>query len=165
MSAFDAVFHVPAVEVIDVVEQFAGAVGIRRLVLVGVDEVEHGAGTVEDVALHGAGVVELEILRQVAGDEFAAAHDVARVGFGDAGGDAQERRFARAVASDQPDAVALVDGEGGFVEDRVHAVADFEFVDAQDGVARCGVCHGKGESACKPTNCRRFLLCNAERSA
>ena len=87
----DAVFHVPAVEVINVVEEFAGTVGVRRLVFVGVDEVEHGARAVEDVALHGAGVVELEILRQVAGDEFAAADDVARVGFGDPGGDAQER--------------------------------------------------------------------------
>ena len=62
-------------------------------VLVGVDEVEHGARAVEDVALDGAGVVELEILRQVASDEFAPAHDLARVGLGHAGGDAQERRF------------------------------------------------------------------------
>ena len=129
----DAVLDLPAVEVVDVVEQFAGAVGIRRLVLVLGDEVQDGLRAGEDVGLDGAVVVELEVLRQVAGDEFAAADDLPRVGRDLPGGDAQEGALARAVAADEADAVALVDGERGLVEDRLHAVARFEVGDAEDG--------------------------------
>ena len=130
----DAVAHVPTVEVVDVVEQFVGAGVVGGTGLVFGDEVEHLLRASEDVFFHGAGVVELEILRQVAGDEFAAADDLPGIRLGDPGGDAQEGRFAGAVASDEADAVALVDGEGGVVEDRLHAVARGEVVGAEDGV-------------------------------
>ncbi len=138
----DAVAHVPAVEVVDVVEEFVGAGVVGGPGLVFGDEVEHLLRAHEDVVLHGAGVVELEVLRQVAGDEFAAADDLPGVRLGDPGDDAQEGGFARAVASDEADAVALVDGEGGVVEDGLHAVAGGEVVGAEDGVGD-GRCAGQ----------------------
>ena len=146
----DTVFDLPAVEVVDVVEQFAGAVGVRRLVLVLGDEVQDGLRAGEDVLFDGLVVVQLEILRQVARDEFAASDDLARVGRDDPGGDAQERALARAVAADQADAVALVDGERGLVEDRLHAVARFEVGDAEDGGRHAEKAEG-GRRKAEPT--------------
>ena len=74
----DAVPDIPAVEVVDVREQFVGAGVVGGAGLVFGDEVEHLLRAGQDVLVDGAGVVELEILRQIAGDEFAAADDLAR---------------------------------------------------------------------------------------
>ena len=49
-------------------------------------------------------------------------------------GDAQESRFAAAIAPDEPDAFAFVDRDGGAVEHGVRTVADGEFGGAGDGV-------------------------------
>ena len=62
----------------------------------------------------------------------AAAHELAGVGFEVARGDAQEGRFARAVAPDEADAFALLDGDRSAVEDGLGAVADDEFGGAGD---------------------------------
>ena len=75
------------------------------------------------------------------------ADDLSGVRFRDAGGDAQEGRFARAVAADEPDAVALVDGQAGVIEDRLHAVVDLQIDGAQDCVVRIAG-HGNKRLCC-----------------
>ena len=49
------------------------------------------------------------------------------------GEDAEERRLATAIAAHQPDAVALVNGERGGVEDDARVVAHGDFGGGEDG--------------------------------
>ena len=72
------------------------------------DQIEHVLRAVADVFVHILRRIEHEILRQIADDEFASPGDVAAVRRLQPGEDAQERRFAAAVAPDQPDAVAFL---------------------------------------------------------
>ena len=52
-----------------------------------------------------------------------------------AGDQAEQGRFARAVATDQRDAMALGNGDGGVVEDHTPAEAESQFIDVQHAEA------------------------------
>ncbi len=88
-------------------EQGAGAVGVVRIVEAGLDIVEHSGmggqvGLLLEIAQAGAGLQEAGAV--ILGER--------------AGGDAQQRGLARAVAAAEADALAGADGELGAVEQR-----------------------------------------------
>ena len=75
------------------------------------------------------------ILRDRA-DAHAAGHvDVAAVGLDHALDQAQQRRFARAIAADQADLPAVGNGRRGAIEQDALAVAEGKVVDVQHGAA------------------------------
>src|ERR1035441_9371907 len=75
------------------------------------DEVEDVLRAVADVFMNAFRRIEHEILRQIAGDQFALPGNFATVRRLQAGEDFQERRFAAAVAPDESDAVALLNAK------------------------------------------------------
>ena len=82
------------------------------------DEVEDVLRAVADVFMNVFRRIEHEILRQIAGDQFALPGNLAAVRRLQAGEDFQERRLAAAVAPDQSDAVALLNAERRIVKHR-----------------------------------------------
>ncbi len=117
-QGLDAVLEVPAVRVIDPRQQFRSRA--RRL-----------AGAASYSAIHSRMrrapsrifactvrfAVQVEYLRQVAGHQIAPPDDLAGVRLHRAGDDLEEGGFSRAIAAQQADALALVDDEGGLIED------------------------------------------------
>ncbi len=123
----------PAFQRGDAMLQFLVAFRVVRQRFKFRDQIEHVLRAVADVFEHILRRIEHEILRQVADDQFAPPGDIAAVGRLQPGEDAKERRLAAAVAPDQPDAVALVDGERRGVEHRAVAVAHGDFSGGEDG--------------------------------
>ena len=70
------------------------------------------------------GVIQHEILRQVADHQAAPPVNLADVRVLEPGQNFQKGRLAATVPSHQPDAVALLDAERGLVEDIAVAVAN-----------------------------------------
>ena len=90
-------------------------------------------GAVVNVLLDRLRCVEHEVLRQVAYDQLASPRDIAAVRRLQPGQDAQKRRLPAAIASHQPDALALVDGERRAVEHHALIVAHGEFGGGEEG--------------------------------
>ena len=107
----DAPVQRPAFQRGDAMLQFLVAFRVMRQRFKFRNQIEHRLRAVADVFEHVLRRIEHEILRQVADDEFAPPGDVAAVGRLQPGEDAEERRLAAAIAPDQPDAVALVNGQ------------------------------------------------------
>ncbi|CFV94880.1 Uncharacterised protein [Bordetella pertussis] len=78
-------------------------------------------GVAHDVE-HRAGFIQCGFLLDRGHAQARTAGDVAVVGLRAAIEQAQQRRFARAVAPDQADALAFLDGEIGVVQQGVVAV-------------------------------------------
>jgi len=97
------------------------------------NQIEHVLCAVADVFFHRLRRIEHEILWQVADDEIAPPRDLTRIGRLQPGEDAEERRLAAAVAPDQADAVAFVNGQRGCVQHHALAVADGDFGGGDDG--------------------------------
>src|SRR3546814_1631777 len=75
-------------------------------------------------------------LRDLADPGGARIGDAAAVGVQLAGNQLQEGGLAGAVAADQADPLALVNRDGGAVEERVALNPEFEVVDVQHGIDR-----------------------------
>ena len=89
------------------------------------------------------------ILRHRA-DAHAAGHvDVAAVGLDHALDQAQQRRFARAIAADQADLPAVGNGRRGAIEQDALAVAEGKVVDVQHGAAAFSTRKGSVQPACR----------------
>ena len=146
-QAFQARVEIPAVVPLDLVEQIRAAMRVTGRVLVFSNDVEDVLRAAEDVGLHGRIQIEVERLRQEARHDPAAARNFALIRFQIARDDFKQGAFSAAVASDETDVLALVQGDGGTAEKRGRAVADDEAIGADDG---CGVCrcgHKKGREA------------------
>ena len=106
----DAPVQRPAFQRGDAMLQFLVPLRVVRQRFKFRDQIEHVLRAVADVFVNVLRRIEHEILRQIADDQFAPPGDVAAVRRLQPGEDAEERRLAAAVAPDQPDAVALVNG-------------------------------------------------------
>ena len=96
-------------------------------------QIQHRLSTVVDVFIDRLRRVQHEILRQIADHEIASPRDVANVGMLHGREKFQERCLAAAVASDQPDAVALLNRERGGIKHGAIAVADGDVCGGDDG--------------------------------
>src|SRR5207249_12067800 len=76
---------------------------------------------------------------QIAGDEFTPACEFARIGLAHTRRDVEEGRFARAVATDEPNVFALPEGNRRAVEDDLRAVLDGKVVRARDDCGEVSV--------------------------
>jgi hypothetical protein len=112
----DAAIEGPAVENVDPLLQLVMSPGVAGERFKFGNEIEHVARAFADVLDDVLFGVEREFLGQITNDESAPPCHGAGVGLQLFGEDAQKGRFARAVATDEPDAVALVNGESGAVE-------------------------------------------------
>ena len=97
------------------------------------DQIQHRFRAVADVFVNILRRIEHEILRQIAHDEIALPCHLAAVRRLQAGENAQKRRLARAVASDETEAFAFLDAERGGVEDGAVVVAHGDFGGGNDG--------------------------------
>src|SRR5690606_18460844 len=88
----------------------------------GVPDIEYGGPVVQDRLLFGGGHAQA-----------GGARDLAVVRLGAAIEQAQQRRLAGAVAADQADALAGLDGEVGVVEQRVVAVGQLDAGEGNEG--------------------------------
>ena len=133
-KAAGATVEIPSVEVFDLREKLRAARTVGRCGFVLGDAVEDELGTGKNVSLYCLRVVEIEDLRQVAGDEVAPPREFPAIRLQRTRGDAEERGFPTAIATHEPDALALANGERGAVEHGRRAVAHHEFAGADDGV-------------------------------
>ena len=97
------------------------------------DQLQRASGSAANIPARVQRRVQREILRQIAHHQIAPGGDGATVGRQQAGEDSQEGRLAAAVASDQPDAVALLNPQRGAIQDGPLIVADDQISGGKDG--------------------------------
>lgn len=141
-GGLDAVVEIPTVELGDAFFQHLVALRIGGQRLKFLDEAEDVARAVADVFEDGLLRVEGELLREVADDQAPARGDFATVGGVQAGEDFEEGGLAGAIAPDEADAGAFVEGEGGGVEDDAVVEGDDEVFGGEKGGG--GITHGQG---------------------
>ena len=128
----DAGVEVPAVGVVDEVEQVV-ELGIAALaVFVAADRLDDVGRAGGDVFLHAELGIEFELLRQITDAQGAAQGDFPGVRHLLAGEDFQQRGFAAAVAADHADFLPGGDGEGDAVEQRLVTVGQADFVGGEE---------------------------------
>ena len=129
----DAAVHRPAIECGDALLQFLVSLRVMRQRLEFGDEIQHVLGAVPDVFMNIFGLVEHEILGQVAHRQIALAGHFAAVCVLQAGENLQKRRLAAAVAADEADAVALLNAERDGVKNSALVVAHGDFGGGEEG--------------------------------
>ena len=80
----------------------------------------------------------MELLGEIADDEALFAGDRARVGALVTGDDAEETRFATAIATDEADLFPRVEGEGGAIENGVTPEGEGKLGRGKNGVGLDG---------------------------
>ena len=113
----DAGVEVPAVEQLDLVEEFGFLVAFDGAGFVAVDEDEEVCSAGADVSEDGGLFVEGEFLGEVAEAEVLAFGDGTAIGLFGASDDAHEAAFTAAVAADEAEFFAFVEGHDGVVKD------------------------------------------------
>ena len=121
--------------------------GLKRLHAAGIERLfrecpirfeqpfDFGQSAAHDIAhnqIDGVG----EALRQLRDDEIGLPDDVAAIGLEFAGDEFERRRFAGAVAADQADAFAGLDGELGVGEDGLFAELETDLGESDQGHGR-----------------------------
>ena len=130
---FDAAVQRPAFQRRDAMLQLLVPFRVVRQRFKFGDQIEHVLRAVADVFMDAFRRIEHEILRQIAGDQFALPGNFATVRRLQAGEDFQERRLAAAVAPDQSDAVAFLNAERDVIKDGALVVAHGDFGGGNDG--------------------------------
>ena len=133
-QTFDAAVEIPAVEVVDLIEQHGAARMLGRGAFILRQQREDVCRACFDIRENRGLLLQRESLRQPARHQITPAREHARVRLQLARRDPQECGLAAAVATHEPDAFAFLHRHGGAVEHGVRTVADGQFGGAGNGI-------------------------------
>jgi ketosteroid isomerase-like protein len=131
-----AMLEIPAIGMLDLLEQQRALRAFCWHAFVVGDEIQDPLRSGEDVVVHRRGIVEVEDLRHIAGNEIAPERDLPAVRRRRACDQLEERRLPGPVAADEPHALAFEDRDARLVEHRLRAVPHDEISRTGDGKFR-----------------------------
>ena len=132
-GGFDAGIEVPAIGVINQMQQF-GQLGLRAIAsLVAADRLHHVARSRRNVLLHAQCRIQLKFLRQITDQQRPSQCNLTAVRRHHPTQNLQQRRLAAAVSPDHADALAFVNRQRRGVENRQLVVADGDFGGVDNG--------------------------------
>src|SRR4030095_4632068 len=128
----DAAFEIPAVEMLNAIEQLdaARALGGRGLVIH--DEIENVACTTENVGEDRRIIIQPEYLRHEARHQLTASSESPGIRFENSGCNLQEGRLASAVTAHEANSLLLMNAECCVIENGLRPVANDEMTGIGD---------------------------------
>ena len=126
--------NVPAVEVIDLVEQGGASQALCQKALVFDDQIENVLRAGANIRENCGAFIQRQSLRHIAGNQITAPDEFTGIWLENSSGNLEKSGFPGTVATNESDPFSFMNRERCLVEHRLDAIAHYEFTRTDDRV-------------------------------